>query len=201
MRGAPASASQPPIVAAIRSARRAPRAGARRSPPVATRIARSLRVGRLGGPDFHEPGLTEAARVVRRRRAHPRCPRGIGERAVDGLEHRRGVRNDSVSGTSRQRRPAFRASAAKCLPIPANISGAAPQAVDRLLLVADREQCAPSRACRLRTRTPGPRLRRRATAAGWCPATRRRGCGRARRRACRAPTASIPRMKQVACAR
>ena len=55
-----------------------------------------------------------------------------------------------------------------------------------------RTACAPPRARRRPRRTLPPARGSPATAPGSCPAPRRRGCGRARRRACRAPIRPPP---------
>ena len=99
-------------------------------------------------------------------------------------------RKESVSGTSCQARPSAVAFVAEGAARPRRTApGSAPwKRVDRLLLVADGEQRAQLLACaRAGEELRGQAPRRCSIAPGWCPAPRRPGCGRCRRRFCTAP--------------
>ena len=160
----------------------------RRRPAPASRSARSRPARR--GPTRCATCRIGVAEAVSARRA-----RAVGEDAVD----RRQQRLDGAERQVERHAPPVQARrAARCRrtprPCAANMCGrGALEAVDRLLLVADGEQRARHRrARRCRRRTPRPARGSPATARGSCPAPRRPGCGRGRRRACRAPTRPPP---------
>ena len=148
----------------------------------------------LGRPDLDEAGVPRA--VARRGAIGSRAAVTPGVRSgsakIRSTAASSGAteRNDSVSGTRRQAQPGLLGARGERLARRGEHRGrGALEAVDRLLLVADGEQ----RARRLagagaRRRTPRPARGSPATARGSCPAPRRPGCGRGRRRACRAPT-------------
>ena len=181
-----------------RSAAPAARAAHRR------RVARRAATGRscrprsarraTSGQSSTVPGLAVAAGDdARHRRRRPgRALRfGSREHPVDGVEHRRGrAEGDGevdLTQNALERRDACARTRLAHLVELARIG--ALEAEDRLLGVADREDRAVAldRAPRRRRTPRSSAARSPPIGRDWCPAPRRPGRGRCRRRACRAP--------------
>ena len=186
----------------VGDARRQPhrRRGRARPRPAATRARPRSAVSCFSvGQTSTSPAWPDAVRDVRgsARGAAVRPGVRAGDRRRCGRPRPAAARPSGTTGRAARAATAARrapACAANASPVAANMCGrGALEAVDRLLLVADGEQRARhARARRCRRRTPRPARGSPATAPGSCPAPRRPGCGRGRRRACRAPTRPPP---------
>ena len=190
-----------PAVDGLGDARRQPhRRRGRRLRPAATRARRGsacscFSVGQIStSPAW--PARCGDMPDRRRRRGH--AGRALAARRRCGRPRPAAARRRGTTSSAARGATAAAPRSARCgerrRPSAANMRGRrALEAVDRLLLVADGEQRARHVAgAAARRRTPRPARGSPATAPGSCPAPRRPGCGRARRRACRAPTRPPP---------
>ena len=181
---------QPHHRRATRSSRRA----ATRAPPALA--ASGFSVGQIStSPAW--PARSATCRIGSARRRQPRRAPGRRRSRSTAASSGSTERNDRVSGTRRHGRPAALGAARRTRrPTRRTLRRGALEAVDRLLLVADREQRARHVArAAAGEELLGQRARPPATAPGSYPAPRRPGCGRGRRRACRAPTRPPPTMR------